>query len=143
MEEDLKTLVDDIGNPDRAEIELADDQERKTREMIQEKPEDELPLFIKVDRYESLLSIIDEIKHLSSVMNEVTVVLHQIDQLRKKAEESLERVRDDINERLAEIDRMLIRPADYTRKSYEAREIEETLSQLKREIEELRKGLGD
>ena len=103
-----------------------------------------IPVFIKVDRYEDMLSIIDELKSFHSALSQVNSILDEIEKTRASAMGLAKKISGKIESRIEELNSFLVRPEGMKveKKSKPARDIDSALSQLKQELEDLKLELG-
>ena len=147
MEEELKGFKERLsgkGKETHTEEPESRGRQEDYGEMIEEYVESGMPVFIKVDRYEDMLSIVDEMKSFHSALTEVRRIIDEIEAVRSSAFSLLDRINSKLDERIKEIDSFLTRPKGLKleKKSKEARDIDEALSRLKEELESLRKEIG-
>ena len=129
MDEDASRLKEAVNEPS---------------DVVEEYVEAGMPVFIKIERYEDLISIIDELKSFHSALVEVKRIIDEIEAVRSSALSLLDRVNSRIDNRIKELDSFLSRPKGLPleKKTKEARDIDEAVSRLKEELEQLKKEIG-
>ena len=101
--------------------------------------EEEVPLFVKVEKYEDLLSIIDEIRELSSRMEEIKLLESSVYEVMGRIRDATNMLENEMKSRLEEIDNLLVRPAGMRKRPRQIREFDSLLSELKSDLTEIRK----
>jgi hypothetical protein len=121
-------------------------QEKPASEVV-EKPKEEksIPLFVKLDKYKSILGIINDIKSILFFVKNSLLVQKQIESLLEENKKVLEEAIQKMDEKIAMLERELIKPGLYEARKEEAREeskdLDNTLEELKKQIESLKEDL--
>ncbi len=103
------------------------------------------PLFVKVDKYKSIIASIQELKLFVSGTKQLFTVLHEIENVRADALNILRATVQRLERSIVEIDSELVRPrgvniVDVT-ESTEATHIESSLTELQKQLMELKREL--
>ncbi len=128
------------GHVDDADTLMAHLSKNKIKEELPE-----APLFVKVDKYNDLISILQEMKTFSSSVKNVYNVLTQIEALRTDALNLMKISVQRLEKNVAEMDNELIRPKGIemkqNRSELDARHIEDSLEDLQKQLATLKTSL--
>lgn len=100
-----------------------------------------VPLFIKLERYEEVLSTIDELEEVLSLIKNSFSLLEESEKIRTEAVGAIKENIGKIEERIASLNSILLRPYGHEEREYRSEEMKDTLSTLKSQIEKLRQEL--
>lgn len=102
------------------------------------------PLFIKLDRYKSILSTISNLKTSIIMLRNNFAILTELDRLREENLKLIQETLEKVENRLMSLDTELIRPSGFreeTPEFHDVQTIEATLVDLKGQIEQLKEEL--
>lgn len=104
------------------------------------------PLFIKIDRYRSILDSIGQIRGQLTVMRNSLATLSKIEETRHEAMELIQKTLENMEEKTGILDNDLVKPQGFRdatsiKISGKATEIENSVANLRTEIAKLRKEL--
>jgi len=124
-------------------------EEMSEEELVTEKPEEVkpsfAPLFIKLDRYKSVLDTINEIKSIIISTKNSLDVQKQIEELRDENRKLLEATISQIDKKLTSLDSEFLRPKGYEEEppitEYKTESLQIVVSDLKKQIENLKSEL--
>jgi len=121
-------------------------QEKPSSEVVEkQKEEKNIPLFVKLDKYKSILGIINDIKSILFFAKNSLLVQKQIESLLEENKKVLEEAVQKMDEKIAMLERELTKPGLYEARREEAREeskdLDNTLEELKKQIESLKEDL--
>ncbi len=129
------------------EIKPLPSQEKVVAELTVEKPKEEksIPLFVKLDKYKSILGIINDIKSILFFIKNSLVIQKQIESLLEENKKVLEQAVQKMDEKMSLLERELIKPGMYEARKEEMKEeskdLDNTLEELKKQIESLKEDL--
>ena len=113
-------------------------QEAASMPAPEQEKDEEVPLFVKVEKYEDLLSIIDEIKELDAKISEVEKLEEHAMSILSSISSARKSMKAGIEARLRELDGMLVRPAGMRKRPRELRQFDSLLAELRAGIEQIR-----
>jgi hypothetical protein len=103
------------------------------------------PLFVKLDKYKSVLDTIIEIKSILMNVKNTLVVQREIEDLRDENRKLLETTISQIDKKIISLDSEFLRPKGYEEELpapiHEAGNLEDVVSDLKKQIESLKSEL--
>ncbi|MEM5836538.1 MAG: hypothetical protein QXR09_02720 [Candidatus Aenigmatarchaeota archaeon] len=101
-----------------------------------------VPLFIKLERYEEILSMIEELRTLLSLIKNSFSVLDESEKIKSEIIETIKENVKKMEEKVASLDSKLLKPTGYEemeeRIEYKSKEMEDALSTLKSQIDKLK-----
>jgi len=111
-------------------------------------PAETAPLFVKVDKYKEILSSIQEMKIFISATRQIFSVMYELESIRGDALKILKATLQRLEKSVAEIDTDLLRPrgfdsSDVTHGEAEVHQIEGSLTELQKQLADLRRGLQE
>ncbi len=103
------------------------------------------PLFVKIDRYKSVLDTINEIKTTIMMIKNALIIQKQIEDLRNENRVLLESAVDKVGKKVLTLDSEFLRPRGYEEEflppAYETEGLEGVVDDLKKQIESLKSEL--
>jgi len=102
------------------------------------------PLFIKLEKYEEVLNIIDEVKSVLNLLRDSFSVFEENEKIRTETIETIKENIEMVGEKISSLDSILLRPAGYEEKrekEFKAEEVKDTLAALKSQIDKLKQEL--
>ncbi len=116
-------------------------------EFIERKPEmTAAPLFVKVEKYQTVLSSISEMRSFVSNMKQLFNVLYELETVRNDSLKIMRANVQRLEKSLLEIDSELLRPKGLDMPPYtegEVHHIEDSLGELQRQLSDLRRELQE
>lgn len=108
---------------------------------LPETKEEFAPLFIKIDKYSSILNTINDLKATVSMAKNAMVVQKEIEKLAEENRKMIEEGFNKINTRLAQIDQEFIKPKGFKKhmkKIKKQPELDSVVNDLKSQVDDLR-----
>ncbi|MEM5772728.1 MAG: hypothetical protein QXL86_00665 [Candidatus Aenigmatarchaeota archaeon] len=137
----LKIEEEGIEIPNQPSTEKALD-ERKLR--IEELRKN-VPLFIKLERYEEVLDTVEELKNILKLIKDSFYVLDENERIRNETQEAIKENMRRFEERMASLDSILLKPSTQEEtsetKTQRSGEMKDTLTALKTQIDKLKEEL--
>jgi hypothetical protein len=100
------------------------------------------PLFIKIEKYNQILSSIGELKNRVASMKNVFVVLDRLDDLKKECLSALQEAIENSEKKMTFLNSELLKPSGYKeevrREVYRAEDLEGILGELKDQVNRLK-----
>jgi len=119
--------------------------EEKVEKPIEEKRPMFAPLFVKIDRYRSVLNSINDLKTTIIMIKNALAIQKQIESLRDENRKLLESAINKIDKKILALDSEFLRPRGFEEEfppsSYETSGLEGVVSDLKKQIEGLKSEL--
>ena len=115
-------------------------------EFIQRKEPTSAPLFVKVEKYQSLLGSINEMRSFVSSMKQLFNVIYELEAVRADSLKIMRANIQRLEKNLLEIDSGLLRPKGLEMPAYtegEVHHIEDSLGDLQRQLSDLRRELQE
>lgn len=103
------------------------------------------PLFIKLERYEEVLSMTQELKSILVLLKDSLSVLDENEKIRSEAVKMIRENIENFEEKVASLDSILLKPSEKREisevKSQRTEEVKDSLSALKSQIDKLKEEL--
>lgn len=143
--EELKKMIEAGGEKKAARAET----ERISPERVKKKPAEEAeekpiyaPLFVKLNKYRQILNVLGQMKTTIVILRNSFATLDQLEKAKAETLSLMRETVDKLREKIAALDRELIRPAGFRTfeepEYKEAEAVEATLADLKGQIEQLK-----
>jgi hypothetical protein len=148
--DDLKEIKEAMSNEQETEehdpLGLEEIPEAPSSQIPYKMPEREngAPLFVKVEKYRSLISNVHEMKNFIEGLKQLFNVMYDIETMRGDTLKILKATTVKLEKTLTEIDYELLRPKGYEEEvaaEGEVMHLEESLSDLQRQLQELKREL--
>lgn len=149
-DDDIRNLKNAINTP--AEIddtsELMPELEPEPEEIAIAPDRRDAPLFVKVEKYRDLLSLIQEMKVFISGIKQLFGIIEELENLRVDSVKIMKATMQRLERRVVEIDSELLRPRGFETPEMQHSEpeisnVEDSLTELQKEIAKLRGELED
>ena len=130
-------------NVEKEEVEKIEEETKelqKIEETKKEKEEYSIPLFVKIERYEEILSVLDELKILIRDVSNAISMLNEIEKMRSENLEVIQRSFEKLREKIEYFDSKFKKPRIMKESisKEEISSIEENLNKLKSELEKMK-----
>ncbi len=104
------------------------------------------PLFVKIDRYKTVLDLMSEIKTTMQTIRNTIFVLNELDKLRNESMDMIRKSVEGMDKRILSLDTEFIRPSEIKEKAppeatYIPGNLEDVLGSLKSQLEQLKTDL--
>jgi len=102
------------------------------------------PLFVKVEKYKEIVSSVNEVKHFITGIKQLFLVMNELQGIQQDSINMLKISVQRLEKSIEWVDHSLVRPIGFEEPPHgeaEVRQIEQSLSDLQREISNLRKDL--
>jgi len=104
------------------------------------------PLFVKIDRYQEVLKIIEDLKAMLLNLRDILNVMQQLDKVKLESESLLQKNIQEVIKNIAALDNEFVRPKgvgleETVVPSFKAEKVESYVGELERELQHLRSQL--
>jgi hypothetical protein len=103
-----------------------------------------VPLFVKLEKYEEILNIINDVKSVLDLLKNSFSIFEENEKIRTEAVEAIKENIEKVEEKISSLDSILLRPVwheEKGEKEFRAEEVKDTLSVLKSQIDKLKQEL--
>lgn len=134
----------EIIKEEEPKIEIVKEKEVKPKEKKVEKSK-VAPLFVKIDRYNSVLNLLNDLKATTMMVKNAIVVQKEIERLAEENRKLIEDGVKKVNDKIMRLDAEFIRPKGFREefKSKRGPELESVVDDLKSQVEGLKLELED
>ncbi len=134
----------ELSKEEQLEIEIVKEKEVKPKEKKEEKIK-VAPLFVKIDRYNSVLNLLNDLKATTMMVKNAIVVQKEIERLAGENRKLIEDSVRNVDDKIMRLDAEFIRPKGFKEefKSHKGPELESVVDDLKSQVEGLKLELED
>lgn len=141
--ESLKKAIESKKNDVRKEQQKQDYDYKEERQPQKQPQDDSAPLFVKVSKYNEILSNLQEMKAYIAGVKQLYHLLSEIETTREESLKLLRSTLQKVERNIVQLDSGLLRPmgTPVGQKSEQSRHVEESLSDLESQLESLKSEL--